>query len=76
MAKYGEYIFLVGLLSVFIDKESQFDNGIDDTDHIQSPAPFLAEEDFGEIERDFRRNQLAMLTYFYFGAIRQCDYKT
>ena len=50
MAKYSEYIFLVGFPSVFIDEESQFEDGVDDTDHIQSPASFLAEEDFGEFE--------------------------
>ena len=76
MTQYDEHNHLVGLPSVFIDEESQFEDGVDDTYHVQSPASFLAEEDFGEFERDFRRNQLVMLSYFYFGAVRQRDQKT
>ena len=76
MTQYDEHILFIGLPAVFIGKEPQFYNGVDDTDHVQSPASFLAEEDFGEFERDFRRNQLVMLSYFYFGAVRQGDQKT
>ena len=76
MTQYDEHILFIGLPSVFIDEESQFEDGVDDTYHVQSPASFLAEEDLGEFESDFRRNQLVMLSYFYFGAVRQRNQKT
>ena len=76
MPQYDEHILFIGLPSVFIGKAPQFYNGVDETDHVQSPASFLAEEDFGEFERGFRRNQLVMLSYFYFGAVRLRNQKT
>ena len=71
--KYSKHIFLAGLPSVFINKESQFDDGINDTDHVQSPTSFLFKEDFGKIKINFRKNLLVVLTDFYFSAIRQSD---
>ena len=76
MTQYDEHILFIGLPAVFIGKAPQFYNGVDDTYHIQSPASFLAEEDFGELGKGFRRNQLVMLSYFHFGAVRQRDQKT